>query len=135
MIPEKLYKQIVESVPILCVDVILTYGGKYILIKRNNEPLKNMWWVVGGRALKGEMSHKTAVRKVREETGLKATNYRFVGIYEDSYKKSAFGVPTSSVSIVYLADIDIFKPKLDSTSSDIKLADFLPKRFVNKLTE
>lgn len=135
MIPSKLYKKIVELVPILCVDVILIHEGKYILVKRKNEPLKGKWWVVGGRAFKGEMSYETARRKVKEETGLKAKNYQFRGIYEDHYPKSAFGVPTSSVSIVYQAEVDTFKPKLDSTSSDITLTDFLPKRFMNKLSK
>lgn len=135
MIPSKLYKKIVESVPILCVDVILVYKGKFVLVKRKNEPLKNSWWVIGGRALKGEMSYRAAVRKVKEETGLKVTDYKFVGIYEDHYKKSAFGIPTSSVSIVYRAEVEDFKPTLDNTSSDIKLAASLPHRFSSKLTK
>ena len=134
MIPSVLYKKIVELVPILCVDVILIHEGKYILVKRKKEPLKGQWWVVGGRALKGEMSHQTAVRKVKEETNLKVINFRLRGIYEDHYKKSAFGIPTSSVSIVYQAEVEKFNPKLDGTSSDIKLADFLPTRLVKKIT-
>lgn len=132
MIPQKLYKKIVELVPIVCVDVVLIHDGRYILLKRQNEPLKGQWWVVGGRALKGETSYKTALRKIKEETGLKATNLVLRGIYEDHYKKSAFGVPTSSVSLVYQAEIEDYEPKLDKTSLDIKLADFLPKRFMDK---
>lgn len=131
MIPTKLYKKIVELVPILCVDVILKYGNKYILVKRVNEPLKGKWWIVGGRALKGEKTLKTAKRKVKEETGLIAYGFTRKGIYEDSYKESAFGVPTSSVSIVYEAQVKKFKPRLDKTSSDIRLFDRLPTRFKN----
>ena len=133
MIPSKLYKRIVELVPILCVDIVLTYKGKYILVKRVNEPLKGLWWIVGGRAFKGDKTLNTARRKVREETGLTAKNFDIVGIYEDSYAKSAFGVPTSSVSVVYQAEVEKFNPKLDKTSSDIRLFDKLPKRFLDKL--
>ena len=132
LIPAKLYKKVVELVPIVCVDVILIHEGKYILVKRKNEPLKGQWWVVGGRALKGEHSHKAAFRKIKEETGLKVTNLKLRGVYEDHYKKSAWGVPTSSISLVYRAEVESFNPKLDKTSSAIKLSELLPSRFFKK---
>lgn len=135
MIPDKLYRQIVESVPITCVDVVLRHKNKYILVNRNDEPLKGEWWVVGGRMLKGESLIKTVHRKVKEEVGLEIKNASFFGVYEDSYKKSAWGVPTHSVSIVYWAIVNKFEPKLDKHSSDIKLFDKLPKRFLDKLTQ
>lgn len=133
LIPTKLYKKIVELVPILCVDVILEHEGKYILVKRKNNPLKGQWWIIGGRALKGERLLSCAKRKVREETGLVAHGLQISGIYEDSYRTSAFGVPTSSVSILFTGKVDTFKPKLDSTSSDIRLSEKLPERFMKRL--
>lgn len=133
IIPAKLYKKIVSLVPIVCVDIILKYNEKYVLVKRAVEPLKGLWWVPGGRAFKGEKTVITAKRKVWNETGLRAKNFKPVGVYEDSYPKSAFGVPTSSVSIVYEADVEEFSPTLDTTSSDIKLFNKLPNRFTKKL--
>lgn len=133
LIPAKLYKKIVELVPILCVDVILKYKKKYILIKRANEPLKSLWWIPGGRAFKGEKTLATARRKVWIETGLIARNFKIIGIYEDFYPRSFFGIPTSSVSVVYEAEVEKFSPILDKTSSDIKLFDKLPYRFLKKL--
>lgn len=133
MIPAKLYRKIIELVPILCVDIILKYEGKYILLKRATEPLRGLWWVPGGRAFKGEKTVVAAKRKVWEETGLKARNFRISGVYEDSYPKSAFGVPTSSVSVVYEAEVENFTPVLDKTSLDIKLFNKLPHRFSKKL--
>lgn len=130
MISSRLYKKIVELVPILCVDIILKHNKKFILVKRKNEPLKGKWWLVGGRAFKAEKTIDTAKRKVWQETGLYAKDFKLKGVYEDSYPKSAFGVPTSSVSVVYEALVAEFKPKLDKTSSDIKLFDKLPSRFL-----
>mgnify|MGYP007100054409 CR=1 FL=1 len=130
MIPSKLYKKIVELVPILCVDVVLTYKGQYVLVKRDNEPLKGVWWVIGGRSFKNEGVKKTALRKVKEETGLRINNLRFSGIYEDSYKRSAFGVPTHTMSVVFTADVVDFKPKIDKQSVGIKLSTTLPNRFL-----
>ena len=133
LIPAKLYKKIVELVPIVCVDVIIFYKGKFVLVKRATEPLKGKWWIVGGRAYKGESSLKTAKRKMQEEVGLKSSSIRLYGIYEDHYKKSVWGIPTSSVSIVYMAMIDKFNPKPDKTISDIKLAETLPERLTKNL--
>ncbi len=133
IIPSKLYKKIVELVPILCVDIILTYKEKFILVKRATEPLKGEWWVVGGRAFKGEKTINTARRKVREELGLKIKNLQFEGVYEDSYAKSAWGIPTSSFSAVYYGEVDTFNPKPDKTITKIKLSDELPDRFIRKL--
>lgn len=132
-INNKLYKKIVELVPIVCVDVILEYRGAYVLVKRATEPLKGSWWIVGGRAYKGEPTLKTAKRKVKEEVGLEADEFDVVGIYEDHYPKSAWGTPTSSVSIVYKAVIDYFEPKLDKTSKEIEIFSELPKRLIKKM--
>jgi ADP-ribose pyrophosphatase YjhB (NUDIX family) len=135
LIPAKLYKKIVELVPILCVDVILKYHDKYALVKRSTEPLKGKWWLVGGRAFKGESTLRAAKRKVREETGLVAVDFEVVGVYEDHYKKSAWGVPASSVSVVYSAIVRMSESaiKLDKTITDIKMSKKLPNRFMKHL--
>ena len=133
MIPAKLYKKIVESVPILCVDVILVHDGKYILVKRKTEPLKGEWWIVGGRALKGERTEESAKRKVKEELGLDVSYLEFCGVYEDHYKKSAWGVPTSSFSAVYRAEVEDYKPQPDKTIEMVKLSEELPERLVKNI--
>ena len=135
MIEAKLYKKIVELVPILCVDVILIYKSKFVLVKRKDEPLKGRWWIVGGRALKDEKTLDTAKRKVLAEIGGTARNFKRIGIYEDSYMKSAWGVPTSSVSVVYLAELMNLNVTPDKTISAIKLFDELPKRFLRNFND
>ena len=129
IIPEKEYRKIVGLVPLVCVDVVLAYRGKYILVKRATEPLKGLWWVVGGRLRKGETTRLAAKRKVWEEVGLHAKHLRLLGVYEESYPTSAWGVPTSSVSVVYSAEVERFSPTPDETVSAVKLAKSLPARF------
>ena len=133
MIPSKLYKKIVELVPIVCVDVILEYRGMYVLVKRATEPLKGSWWIVGGRVCKGESTLKTAKRKVKEETGLFAHSFEVAGIYEDHYPKSTWGTPTSSVSIIYKASVKNLNYKIDNTILKIGLFDKLPIRLTKKM--
>ncbi len=41
MIPEDRYKMILEEMPIVCIDcAIAKDSGEYLLVKRNNHPLK-----------------------------------------------------------------------------------------------
>ena len=69
LIPLNKYSKILEDLPIYCVDIIIKNDKEeYLLIKRNNEPKKGEWWVVGGRVLKGETAKEAAIRKVKQET-------------------------------------------------------------------
>ena len=71
LIKTSTYNQIIEVLPILCVDIVIqNIDGKYLLIKRANEPIKGCWWVVGGRVHKEETCEEAAIRKVWEEVSL-----------------------------------------------------------------
>lgn len=133
MIPEDKYMQIIEVLPILCVDIIIkNYKGEHLLIQRAREPLKGQWWVIGGRVLKGETLKNAAIRKIKEETGLDLTDVKLAGYYEDTFETNPFGssTPLHSVSVVFLAFYDESQLiQLDHQSSDWKFFKELPKRF------
>jgi ADP-ribose pyrophosphatase YjhB (NUDIX family) len=100
-IPEPLYKQIYESVPIFCVDVIAVDGRKqYLLIKRKNKPLQGQWAFPGGRVLKNEPVHEAAIRKLEEETGLMGSFIRQIGFYEYIEREGYFEGMTAHIPIV-----------------------------------
>ena len=67
MIPEPLYRQFLENMPLACVDVAIVDRGRVLLVKRNDAPARGEWWVPGGRVWKGEMLRDTAARKARED--------------------------------------------------------------------
>lgn len=70
-IEETLYAEIVQSMPIPCVDLaVMDNAGKILLLKRKNEPALNQWWFPGGRVLFNELRSDAAMRKLREECGL-----------------------------------------------------------------
>ena len=41
MIPQNKYDFILKNMPIVCVDVCITYGNTVLLAKRNNPPCKD----------------------------------------------------------------------------------------------
>ncbi len=131
----KLYSEIVKKIPILCIDIIIIFENKYLLVKRKENPLKNNWWVPGGRILLGETSLEAAKRKLDEELNLKNfEDLKMYGIYEDIFKESSFGKHLYHThSIVFTIELDK-KPlvKFDSTISKWKFDLNLPKRFLKK---
>jgi len=133
------YKKIIQKIPILCVDIILRYKDKVLLIKRADEPCKGIYWPIGGRVHKGESVDAAARRKILEEIGIKYTGDLIpIGFYEDNYTESAFEAQTeySSFSLVFVGDLNNeqikSKVRLDKTSEDFGYFDTLPKRFVVK---
>lgn len=131
----KLYSEIVKKIPILCIDIIIIFENKYLLVKRKENPLKNNWWVPGGRILLGETSLEAAKRKLDEELNLKNfEDLKMYGIYEDIFKESSFGKHLYHThSIVFTIELEK-KPlvKFDSTISEWKFDLNLPKRFLKK---
>lgn len=138
-IPEYTYRKIQMNLPILCVDVLVRYRGKYLLVKRTEEPVKDVFWVIGGRVLKNESLRAAAKRKMREEIGLLPYDMSMVGIYEDQYEESSLGrVPDGyhTVAVVFEAFVDSIKDiKLDRTSVEWGLFDDPPARFKVKSFE
>lgn len=135
-IPSEKYAQILEVLPILCVDIVIkNFNREYLLVKRVNEPLKGKWWVIGGRVIKGETLEDAAIRKIEEEVGLRVSTVKPIGYYEDIAHTNRFGssTPLHSVSIVFITEVDNFKQvKLDSQSSEWKSSHEIPKKFCVK---
>ena len=69
-VPEKLYAQFLRNLPLCCVDVVVVYGGVFLLVKRKNIPAGGKWWLPGGRLLWREHPERAAKRKLREELGI-----------------------------------------------------------------
>lgn len=128
-IPFKLYKKIIDLLPILCVDVIISYKGKFLLVKRKNEPAKGRWWLPGGRVSKGETIEKAVKRKIKEELGINVKILKTLGYYEKHFKENEFGLKSGIhvLSIVFLASPLSLKIKLDNQSAGWRFSKKLPK--------
>ena len=134
-IPEAMYRTILDTMPILCVDcVIVNERGQYLLVKRQNEPLKGEWWVPGGRVYKGEKLGCAIRRKVKEELGIKLNNVVPLGYYEDEFEKNPFNIEGGlhTLGIVFQAEPKSLDIKLDRQSGEWKFFDKLPNRLVIK---
>lgn len=120
------YLRIVDTMPILCVDLVLRDSrGGYLLVKRNNEPLKDQWWVPGGRVYKGERLEEAAHRKMREELSIEIASLSLIGYHEYLLVSGHH-----SVSFVFTGTIpDSTNIMLDGQSSEWGLFPALPDEF------
>ena len=80
-LPEKDYQKIIKSMPIFCIDFLISFQNKYLLIKRKEEPLKNLYWVIGGRLMFKEKITHAAKRIQEREIGTYFSNFRDCLLY------------------------------------------------------
>lgn len=97
-IPQKLYNQILKSVPITCVDVAIRFENRVLLVKREDHPAKGEWWVPGGRVHKGEMMADAAIRKAQEEVGLKCYAGPIIHTAETIFPEGPYHIPVHSIN-------------------------------------
>lgn len=119
--------------PIVCVDIILSYDNHILLIRRNNHPAKNQWWFPGGRIYKGETIAQASIRKAKDELGLDCKFNKILGLKETYFEREedmAFDIHTINIT-VELELIDDYEPLLilDKDHSDYKWINYNSKDF------
>lgn len=123
-ISDLIYKEIMRKMPITTVDVVFLNKDKILLFKRNNEPVKNVFFTMGGRIIKGESFIECAERQVKTELGIKIDpkKLKFIGVTQDNHKNSTFkGISYYSITIFYTYEIEKAPDlKLDFQHSEYK---------------
>jgi len=131
-IPEEKYKEILELMPIVCVDLVIVYCGKIFLAKRINEPAKGQWFLPGGRIMKNEKLNDAVMRKAKEETGLDVKIIKPLMFDETMFDESSMeGVVSGvhTVNLVYLVEAKNNKVKLDTQNSEYKWIDIIDENW------
>jgi len=88
IIEQEDYNKILSKIPILCVDLLIIFKGKCLLVKRNNEPAKEHYWFPGGRVYKMELIKDAALRKAKEEVNLNCRFKEIISIEESMFIKN-----------------------------------------------
>lgn len=67
--------------------VFIESGQKFLLLKRHpNKPYAEKWALPGGRSNRGESSRKTAIREVKEETGIILPDNHNLSLFKTIYE-------------------------------------------------
>lgn len=120
-IEDECYRLILEKMPIPTVDAVVSFEGKFLLLKRNNPPVKGEWWLPGGRIRKGEALEDAVKREVLEETGLECEIVRQIGVINQIFPEC------HTISIYYLMKATSPEVRINEEHSDYKWFSVLPK--------
>ncbi len=127
-IPQDVYNQILENMPIACVDIAIVADGSVLLVKRGDKPAQGDWWVPGGRVVKGELMRETAMRKAQEEVGIECHVGPIVHTAETIFPDGPNDIPVHSINscfFMYPASKN-FDTNLDTHHEEFMWVDHIP---------
>lgn len=124
-IDHDLYRQILQSMPIACVDVAIVADGKVLLVRRKDDPARGQWWVPGGRVRKGETLKEAARRKALEEVGIPCHIGPIIHTDETIFPDGPYGVAIHSINTCFFLypEANTHSIELDGHHEDAKWVD------------
>ena len=99
MLDSKNFKIIIENAPLVSIDLCIICDSQVLLGKRNNEPLRGVWFTPGGRILKNEAWQDALLRIAEVELGLTdiaVEDFSLMGMWDHFYSNSALDQNTST---------------------------------------
>ncbi len=123
-LPEKLWREHVESFAIPSVDLIIRTEEGILLGKRNNRPAKGYWFVPGSMVRKGERLEEAVHRTAEEELSAEANIVSQLGTYDHIYPDSDIGENISKHYVATGFVVKLENSKLDPDSQHSEIASF-----------
>ena len=103
MLNGKTFKTVVNSTPLISIDLLVKKDNKILLGRRINKPAQGYFFSIGGRVYKNETIDSAMSRIAKNELNieLKSTP-RFIGVFEHFYDDSIYqNVSTHYVNLAY----------------------------------
>ena len=101
------FRTVVNSTPLVSVDILLKKDEKILLGKRVNRPAQGYYFSTGGRIRKNEPIDNAMARIAQEELNIKLTSKpELIGIFEHFYSDSIYeNISTHYVNIAYRYEV------------------------------
>ena len=103
MLDDITFKTIIDSAPLISIDILLKKDGKVLLGKRVNKPAQGYFFSMGGRVNKNEAIANAMARIAKNELNIELEyTPRFIGVFEHFYDDSMYeDVSTHYVNLAY----------------------------------
>jgi colanic acid biosynthesis protein WcaH len=100
---KSIFKTVIDSAPLISIDIILKKDDKLLLGRRVNKPAKNYFFSPGGRIHKNETIKNALMRIAKKELNINLLNQpKFIGTYEHFYPDSIFkDISTHYINLAY----------------------------------
>jgi colanic acid biosynthesis protein WcaH len=108
MLDDVIFKIVLDSTPLVSIDILLKKAGKVLLGKRLNKPAQGYFFSTGGRINKNEAIENAMSRIARDELNIKLiTTPRFIGVFEHFYDDSIYeNESTHYVNLAYEYEVE-----------------------------
>jgi ADP-ribose pyrophosphatase YjhB (NUDIX family) len=123
------FKAVYNTVPRLCVDLVIRKDEGILLIERAIDPGKGLWHLPGGTVLLGESLDQAIQRIVLDETGLEVTGKQLVGMLEFSDENTPF---FHTVSAVYQVMVNSGTPRGSNQGKNVVFWTQLPEKMIRE---
>ena len=103
MLDDTTFKTIIDSAPLISIDILLKKDNKFLLGRRVNKPAKGYFFSTGGRINKNESIGNAMARIALNELNIELKSIpKFIGVFEHFYDDSIYkNVSTHYVDIAY----------------------------------
>ena len=103
MLDDVTFKTVVDSAPLISIDILLKKDNKVLLGKRVNQPAQGYFFSTGGRINKNESIANAMARIANYELNLELKYVpKFIGVFEHFYDDSIYeNVSTHYVNLAY----------------------------------
>ena len=107
MLDNQTFKIVLNSTPLISIDLIVKKDNKILLGKRINKPAQGYLFSIGGRVYKNETIDSAMMRIAKNELNIELKLMpRFIGVFEHFYDDSIYqDVSTHYVNLAYEIEI------------------------------
>ena len=134
-IPEPEYKDLIKKMPIFCGDFLIFAEKKYLLIKRKVQPVKDVYWVIGGRLRHNETMTQLAERVQMQEIGVSFSDFKIIGFSNYFFPDVPDARATHTPTLLHIVPVEkMFEPKIDNKHTDYIWTDKLPEEMLKQTT-
>jgi colanic acid biosynthesis protein WcaH len=108
MLDDATFKTVLDSTPLISIDILLKKGGKVLLGKRVNKPAQGYFFSTGGRINKNESINNAMTRIALNELNIDLQSVpKFIGVFEHFYDDSIYeNVSTHYVNLAYEYEVE-----------------------------
>ena len=103
MLDDKTFKTVIDSMPLISIDILLKKDNKFLLGRRVNKPAKGYFFSTGGRVNKNETIDSAMARIAKNELNIELKYMpKLIGVFEHFYGDSIYdNVSTHYVNLAY----------------------------------
>ena len=108
MLDKQTFKIVVNSTPLISIDLLVKKDNKILLGKRINKPAKDYLFSIGGRVYKNETINDAIRRIASDELNFNLKIMpTFLGVFEHFYDDSIYqNLSTHYVNLAYKVEIE-----------------------------